>query len=171
MRRISAILLCFIAAAAMFTGCGLIKPDYSFEKVVCEYSWGGGFGTVLDTKTTTVTVYADNRVAVSSSGYTAEITITDEQRQAIIEIINANRVWEIGDISNNDVLDAGSQYLSLFDANGQEVYTCGGYATDNLSAKGKRFSDTASAICGMVHREVFVEVSHEADKLLMGIYN
>lgn len=169
MSRIIAIFLCVITAAALLTGCGS-KPDFSFDKVICEYSWGGGFGTVLDTKSTSVTVYADKRVAVSSSGYTAEITITDEQLQSIIDTINANRVWEIGDISDYDVLDAGSQHISLFDANGNEIYTCGGYAAGSMSSKGKRFSETSTAICGLVHREVFVEVSHEADKLLMGIY-
>ena len=178
MRRFIAAMLCILITAALFSGCsGTIPKEalgISFDKVICEYSRGGGFGTILDTKSTTFTVYADNRIEVTSGSedcwYSKETSITEAQKQEIIDALNEYHVWGIGDISDDSVLDAGSQHISLFNANGKEVYSCGGYAPNTYTGKGKRFYAARSAISRYIPTEIIVEVEHEADRLLSEQY-
>ena len=131
----------------------------------------------MDTKPTSYTVYADGRIVVTSgntggsAGYSEEVKISDAQLQEIIDCVNANRVWEIGDISDNHVLDGGYSHIRLFDAEGNEVYECGGYAPNGLSLKGMRYSEVVAVIAEKVPREILVRVEFEADRLLMEMYD
>ncbi len=171
-------LLAAVLLVLCLAGCAM-PVEYSTDTIVCEHGWGSGYGTIYDTYTTTITVYADNRVTLVTGPIIdqhiglnveeicrREYTITDAQRQELIEVMRRNRVNTIGDQSDYGVCDGGSSYIRLFDASGEEVYSCGGYAVT-----ARRYDNVSNAIFALIPEGEIAEIIRESDALGEQLYN
>jgi len=122
----------------------------SFDTIVCRYEPYPLFGSTLPTS---YTIYADNTVAVACNikWYDEDgignrepdrvFSITDEERQIIETAIRQRQLWIFEDCSDNSVTDGTSEYIILFDVDGKEIHTCGGYNPTD-----KRFREAADLI-------------------------
>ena len=146
--------LIFALAAVMlfsaFAGCsaenGEKKAGVSFEKIVCRYEIYPSFSA--DNRPTAYTLYADNTVISERKEYAEDrigfndywttertFSVTEAEKQAVIDAVRKNRLWSVGKCSNTNVTDSANIYIILFDENGEAVSTNGGYHPTN-----KRFT-------------------------------
>lgn len=151
-------ILVFLAAVMLFaglTGCTQSgeQDKISFSKVICRYELHPSFS---DNPSINYLVYADNTVVrsveFSPEEYIEEkrYTISEEQKQTILDAIRQNRLWNLGNCSNNDATDQSFEYIILFDETGEKVHTCGGYNPTN-----KRFQNAAAVILQNVQPSTF----------------
>ncbi len=145
--RVIAALLAF-ALVLTAAACGGMPPTakelekkrgVSFDNIVCKYSEGPAW--IEDPSSsfeTNVTIYADGKVRIWTESYTlgglesivlAErmSTLSQEKRDTLISAIRENRLLALDDCTNYDILDGSWSSFYFYNANGNEVYDCGGY--------------------------------------------
>ncbi len=127
-----------------------VTNEMKIENLSVE--WRGGFGTRAGTHPISVD-FTDGKVSLKASldeyngkeatELTQEIDMNSEDVEEILEMVKHN-LWDIrhNTYSNNDVLDAGNEYITI---NG-EVY--GGYAPE-----GEGFNEVVKAVYDAVGRD------------------
>lgn len=134
-----ALLLAAVLLFSALTGCAGEEPEkragISFDNIVCRYICDPPNVEYGDRGTVRYTIYADNTVILEKAphgnwkydwNYERTITITEEQKQSIIDAVRENRLWRVGDCSNSRVPGSSYQYIILFDENGKEISKNGG---------------------------------------------
>lgn len=116
-----------------------------------KYSIGGGFGTEVDCATKEV-IIKDNGYVKFTNSYNKSVTREFQiDKDLIVELekyINENRkVFSKKDITDDEAMDASTQYLIIKTKDGKE-YKIGGYCViDN------QFKQIAEKIIGTVGKE------------------
>lgn len=164
-----------IAAAAlmltMLCGCTGILAAFAteesagiaFDPIVCQYESAPIFGYAYECIPTKYTVYADNSIAVSVGPYEAtawyysdepfaveekeiaRYSITEEQKQSVIDAVRKNKLWNLADCSNRTILDGSCRYISLYDAQGSVAHTLGGVNPTN-----RRFDEVSTLVYSLI---------------------
>jgi type III secretory pathway component EscV len=136
------------------------------EKFTISYSYGGGFGTIVDSWLRVITLDQDGNVSISVKTDQVVVSpltyqVDKEKAQEIMKYFIDNHFEKVKkDLSQDDVLDAGSSYLEVkSDVLNREV---GGYAAF-LDSKFKKFRDKFYEI-------VDNDKVNEFDKLLKETY-
>ena len=108
-----------------------------------EYSIGGGFGTIADCATKTISINSKGYVKFENTynkNLIEEFEVDNEDITELIEYIKQNsNVLLKKDISNENAMDASTEYLTVKIKNGKE-YKVGGYCVidnqfDNIANK------------------------------------
>ena len=109
------------------------KKHEFVEIVEINYSYGGGFGTIVDTATKTLTFTPDGEVKMSNSynSYTDTFTIDQSKYKELNEFISDRiSLFDKKAKEDNDVMDGGSYRISIKLKNG-ETKSIGGYMIRN----------------------------------------
>ena len=123
------------------------------------YSVGGGFGTMADCATKTITIKADGTVKFTNSykkKLIKELNINEEVINQLVNYLNENRtIFSTGVKTENQAMDASSQYIVVKTKDGKE-YKIGGYCVID-----DRFHEMATKIIEAVGKEEFSNYRNE----------
>ena len=113
------------------------------------YSYGGGFGLVYDMWTREIKVDQDGNVTISLKDGDIDIepvtyNVGKDKAKELMDVIFENKFYNLDkDLSNKDVVDAGSSYIEV--KSNTFNHKAGGYAVDR-----KRFMDIRKKIWDLV---------------------
>ena len=101
------------------------------SKFVITYSYGGGFGTIAQTASKEITIDQDGNITFRAPNYEeiepVKYKMTKNQAKALYSILISGGFLDLKeDLSNNDVLDAGSSSIKIESDNFEKEI--GGYA-------------------------------------------
>ena len=135
-----------IIVALMVIGiCYFYNKRFNDDIVFIEYSFGGGYGTQADCETIFIKFNDDNKVEISAieGKISKVISINEEDVNELKNIIGENVSKLEEDLSNNDVMDGSSSYITI---NGAQKF--GGYAVTD-----ENYRKIASKIYEIVGQE------------------
>lgn len=148
--KIAAILLCIISIFSIFSACKTTpekvlseeekleqKRGVSYDNIVFRLEISPKYGFCCGSYSIVYTLYADNRLVTHTCNYdydgvkidvivTKEHTVTEEQKQGVIEAFRDNDILNIYEIEPANQSNAIEQQLFLYDSNGDAVHQCGG---------------------------------------------
>lgn len=127
-----------------------------------EYSVGGGFGTIADCATKTVTIKDDGTVKFTNSyneKLVKELNVNEEVINQLVNYLNDNRtIFSTGVKTDEQAMDAGSQHIVVKTKEGKE-YKIGGYCVID-----DRFHEMATKIIETSGKDEFTEYCNEVRK-------
>ena len=128
------VLLAVIIVAAIFFISSMKKEKYKdFEIIEISYSYGGGFGTIVDTSNKTITFTPDGIVKLSNSynSYTETFNINQAKYKELNDFIKENlSLFNEKPREDKDVLDGGNSSIKIKLKDGQ-IKEIGGYMIKN----------------------------------------
>jgi len=129
----------FVALAVIIIAAILIisstkNKDYkNYEIIEISYSYGGGFGTIVDTSNKTITFTPDGIVKLSNSynSYTETFSINQSKYNELSDFIKENlSLFDEKPKEAKDVLDGSNSSIQIKLKNGQ-IKEIGGYMIKN----------------------------------------
>ena len=129
----------FVALAVIIISAILIisstkNKDYkNYEIIEISYSYGGGFGTIVDTSNKTITFTPDGIVKLSNSynSYTETFSINQSKYNELSDFIKENlSLFDEKPKEAKDVLDGSNSSIQIKLKNGQ-IKEIGGYMIKN----------------------------------------
>lgn len=109
------------------------KSYNDYEIIEISYSYGGGFGTIVDTANKTITFTPDGIVKLSNSynSYTETFNIDQSKYNELHDLIKENlSLFEEKPKEDKNVLDGGNSSIQIKLKNGQ-IKEIGGYMIEN----------------------------------------
>ena len=115
---------------------GSEKKSSEKDKIKVEYNNSGGFGTMADVGTVTVTITSTKAVLSYKDEVTKTISIKEEDFSDLVELIN-KKFYDIDEDadSDNSILDGSTSYISVTNKDTDETYSVGGYMPQNKDYK------------------------------------
>ena len=149
--------------------------EISYSPIVCKYSVQPGWGSVIDCISTNIQINDDNTVTISYGDfwdptnyisldyiYGETFEITEEQKQSVITAIQKNKIYKIDDCGDINSCDGGYSYIYLFNADGEEVHSCGGY-----NPHIEQFENTRTAIATVLPENALRDTKDKATEILI----
>lgn len=131
---IVAIVVIIVGIIIAFT----MKKDYSNDEIVeISYSYGGGFGTEVDTATKTITFMKNGKGKLSNSynSYTENFNIGKNKYMELSDFISARiSLFDEKAKEAQNVLDGSSSYITIKFGDGGDKQI-GGYMIENKKFK------------------------------------
>lgn len=115
------------------------KLGVSFDNIICQYTEGPMRAETLDTNFgTNVTIYADGKVKIWTNYRDMVLaerssTLSEEKRNTLISAIRENNLFALEDCSDYEVMDGSWSEFAFYDAEGNEVHSCGGANCSNAA--------------------------------------
>ncbi len=109
------------------------KNNKNYEIIEISYSYGGGFGTIVDTSNKTITFTPDGIVKLSNSynSYTETFSIDQSKYNELSDFIKENlSLFDEKPKENKNVLDGGNSSIQIKLKNGQ-IKEIDGYMIEN----------------------------------------
>ena len=126
-----------------------------------RFSYGGGFGTEIDTASKIFTFTKDGKLILTNSydSHKEEIEFGKDKYEDLCEVINDNySIFEKKVKEDNDVMDGGSSYIYIKLEDGKE-YEVGGYMVRN-----EEFNNIKTKIFELVDKDVINEYKKNIGK-------
>ena len=105
----------------------------TYEIIEISYSYGGGFGTIVDTSNKTITFTPDGIVKLSNSynSYTETFNIDQSKYNELNDFVKENlSLFDEKPKEDKNVLDGGNSSIQIKLKNGQ-IKEIGGYMIEN----------------------------------------
>jgi len=156
------VLISLIVIIAIFIYIKMNKNIDELDIKDIKYSTGGGFGTEADCATKTIEIQEDGYVKFTNTynkDLTQEFKISEELVCELKNYINENRkVFLKEKITDEEAMDAGTQYLFVSTKDGKE-YKIGGYCVidDQFKLISKKIIET-------VGKENYIEYCNDIRK-------
>ena len=109
------------------------KNYKNYEIIEISYSYGGGFGTIVDTSDKTITFTPDGIVKLSNSynSYTETFSIDQSKYNELNDFVKENlSLFDEKPKEDKNVLDGGNSSIQIKLKNGQ-IKEIGGYMIEN----------------------------------------
>lgn len=133
----------------------ITKNAYDINKNIVEviYSYGGGFGTELDTASKYISISSNGTAKLTNSYnlYEKIIDIDQNKYSNLVDYINSHKSIFNGVNESNDIMDGLSSSLVIKTDDGK-TYEVGGYMVDD-----EDYDEIVRMIYDIVNREVFEE--------------
>lgn len=144
---ISALILTIIIIGGFFLFFN--KDDYKDAEIIkIEYSYGGGFGTIVDVSNKNITFTNDGKVLLSNSynSYTETLDIGEEKYNELSSYVKERlSLFDEKSREEHNVMDGGSSYMEVELKDGT-IKKIGGYMVSNK--KFKEIKDKITEILG-----------------------
>ena len=119
-----------------------VTKDVNSHRALFSLSYGGGFGTLEETATTTVTVYANGLVGACKLGrHTPLAELTEEDFEAVVSMVTPDALEGMEVEEDWGVCDGGGRDITIYDENGEVLLEKGGYSPGGEEFK-RLYQDT-----------------------------